>query len=435
GPEAKRRFSTMMIGGIIVVLVIFLSAVFLLIDLWLLKPEKEVEALEKSIAVLPFRNDSPDQENEYFCNGMMEEILDKLQNIGELKVLSRTATDRYRNTKLDHQEIAKELNVNYLLQGSVRKWESKFRVSLQLINAKTGFQIWSDIYEEEMMDVFAVQADIALKVSKELKVILTINEKQQIAATPTPDVTAYDYILRAMDEKWKYWFFHDTVALKNAERLYDKALKLDPNYAPGWVAKGSIYSDIHAESEEYYEENHLDSVFWYCEKASQLDPESPASFLMKAMVYHIRGDIKSAIRNYKKAIKNIEFKGQAQAQAMYRLGYIYIYSKDYQKGISLIRKAVLAAKDSPRDYAYLLYRLAYAYLWMGDYEEAENYYIQSRDMGAWFLAYCYFYFYQADFQATLDCSMHCSPTPSEDHCLYLLGNTYFQLRDFENAVK
>ncbi|MCK5467279.1 MAG: hypothetical protein KAI99_02175, partial [Cyclobacteriaceae bacterium] len=298
---------------------------------------------DKSIAVLPFHNDSPDQENEYFCNGMMDEILDKLQNIGELKVLPRTATDRYRNTKLDHQEIAKELNVNYLLQGSVRKWESKFRVSLQLINAKTGFQIWSEIYEEEMEDVFAIQADIALKVSKELKVILTINEKQQIAATPTPDVTAYDYILRAMDEKWKYWFFHDTVALKNAERLYDKALKLDPNYAPGWVAKGSIYSDIHAESEEYYEENHLDSVFWYCEKASQLDPESPASFLMKAMVYHIRGDIKSAIRNYKKAIKNIEFKGQAQAQAqaMYRLGYIYIYSKDYQKGISLIRKAVL----------------------------------------------------------------------------------------------
>jgi tetratricopeptide (TPR) repeat protein len=117
-----------------------------------------------------------------------------------------------------------------------------------------------------------------------------------------------------------------------------------------------------------------------------------------------------------------------------RLGYIYIFNKDYQKGISLIWKALQAVKASPKVYGHVLNRLAYAYLWMGDYKEAENYYLRARDMEASLLPSCFLHYYQADFQTALDCSMYCSQTPS-GACLYFLGNTYFQLRDFENAVK
>ena len=429
GKVAKSKIKTLyyIIAGIIIVL----AGVII----WQFLPTKETsptiaEVVDKSIAVLPFRNDSPDQENEYFCNGMMESILTNLQKIGDLRIKSRTDVEQYRDPEKDLKSIAKELKVAFILEGSVQKVGDNIRITAQLIEGSTGDHLWAENYDGKYTDeIFKFQSDIAIKIATALNVAINAEEKQKLVTPPTISVTAYDYILRARDEKWKYWYYHDTVALKNAERLYDKALKLDPNYAPAWLAKGSIYLNRYGGSEEYYEENYLDSVFWYCKKASQLDPES--DFMMKAIVYHRRGDIKSAIHYYEKSIKNDE----SAIEAMWRLGYIYIYNKDYQKGFSLIRKGVQTAKASPNDYGYHLYRLAYAYLWMGDYEAAENYYIQSRDMGAWFLPYCYFYYYQADFRAALDCSMNCSTTPSEDWCLYLVGNTYFQLGDFDNAAK
>ena len=123
------------------------------------------------------------------------------------------------------------------------------------------------------------------------------------------------------------------------------------------------------------------------------------------------------------------FKGQ---EAMWRLGFIYVYKKDFKRGISLIRKAVLAARESPRHYANTLNQLTYAYLWMGDFQQAEDYYRQSKDMCDCMLPY-YFY-YRTDFQAALAASKHCNSPAENDQCLYFVGNTYFQLGDFENAV-
>ena len=390
---------------------------------------------EKSIAVLPFRNESPDPDNEYFCNGMLDEIITNLQKIRDLRVKSRTSTESYRNQDKDIREIARELDVEYILEGSIRKVQDDLRIYVHLIDGRTGDELWAESYEGKFTEeIFEFQRDIALRIAGALNAVVSPEENRKLATPPTVDVTAYDYILRAREEKWKFWFLHDSVALFNAERLIDKALKLDPDYARGWGEKGAIYYDLHVQSEEYFKENYLDSVFWYCGKACRLDPVTPVSFQLRAMIYHRKGDFKSAIHHYEKVIKDTtdNFDGR---EALWRLGYLYLYNKDYQKGISLIRKAVRVAKGSTRDYGYLLYRLAYAYLWTGDFEEAENYYLQSRDMGAWFLPYCYFYYYQADFQAALDCSMCCSPTPSEDYCLYFTGNTYFQLGDFENAVK
>jgi TolB-like protein/AraC-like DNA-binding protein/tetratricopeptide (TPR) repeat protein len=390
---------------------------------------------EKSIAVLPFRNESSDPENEYFCNGMTDEIIAILQKIRDLRVKSRSSTESYRNTDQKITQIARELDVEYLLEGSIRKLQDDLRIYVHLIDGRTGDELWAETYDRKFTEeIFEFQRHIAIQVADALDAMVTPEENRKLSTHPTVDVTAYDYILRAREEKWKFWFLHDSVALINAERLIDKALKLDPDYARGWGEKGAIYYDLHVQSEDYYKEDYMDSVLWYCVKASRLDPETPVSFQLKAMIYHRKGDFKSAIHHYEKVIKDTtdNFDGR---EALWRLGYLYLYNKDYQKGISLIRKAVQVAKGSTRDYGYLLHRLAYSYLWMGDFEEAENYYLQSRDMGAWFLPYCYLYFYQGDFQTALDCSMCCRPTPSEDYCLYFVGNTYFQLGDFENAVK
>jgi len=415
----------------VLIILIFLTG-YLMINKGVIFPEP---LKEKSIAVLPFRNDSPDPDNEYFCNGMVDEIITNLQKIRDLRVKSRSSTEPYRNSDTDISKVARKLEVAYIIEGSVRKSGDDLRIYVHLIDGKTEDELWADTYDGNYTaEIFRFQRNIALQVADALDAVVTPEENQKLATSPTVDVTAYDYILRAREEKWKFWSLHDTVALKNAEKLIDKALLLDPDYASGWGEKGAIYYDLHHSSEEYYQENYLDSVLWFCEKAIRLDPETPVSFALKAMIFHKKGDIESAIHHYEKVINDTTniFDGR---QAMWRLGYIYLYKKEYQKGISLIRKAVQAAKGLPRDYGHLLYRLAYAYLWMGDYQEAENYYLQSREMGAPYLPYCYFYFYQGNFQAALDCSKSCSPTSSLGEFLYFVGNTNFQLSNFENAVK
>ena len=428
GEEVKSKIKPLyyVLAGIVVVLAAII--------IWRLLPMNETspeitEEVEKSIAVLPFRNDSPNQENEYFCNGMMESILTNLQKIGDLRVKSRTDVEQYRNPDKDLKTISRELKVAFILEGSVQKVGDNIRITAQLIEGNTGDHLWAENYDGKYTEeIFKFQSDIANRIASALNAVITTEEKQELSTPSIINITAYDYILRARDEQWKYWFFNDTVALNNAERLYDKALKLDPNYAPGWTAIGTIYYDRHLGSEEYYEENYLDSVLWYCEKASQIDPEY--GFGMKGMVYHRSGDIQKAIRNYEKEIEYEE----NNHYILWSLGTIYIFNKDYQKGISLIWKALQAAKASSREYMPLLNRLAYTYLWMGDYEEAEKYYLQAREMEASLLSSCNLHYYQGDFQTALECSMYCSQTPNQ-WCLYFLGNTYFQLRDFENAVK
>jgi TolB-like protein/AraC-like DNA-binding protein/Flp pilus assembly protein TadD len=397
--------------------------------------KEKIFLLDKSIAVLPFRNDSPDPGTEYFCNGMMDEIITNLQKIKDIRVQSRTSTETYRNQEKTATQIARELEVAYILEGSVRKVGDDLILSVHLIDGNNGEDLWAENYGGKYTDeIFTFQSDIATRIASVLNAVITPEEKQKLATLPSVSVTAYDYILRAREEQWKYWFYKDTVAERNAAKLYDRALKLDPDYALGWAGKGSIYYDLKAHSEEYYEKNYLDSVLWYGEKISKIDPEYSSTYMGKALVYHRRGDIKNAIHNYEKVINNTSEITMVNCGALWRLGFIYIYNQDYQKGISLIREAVLAAKGSPRSYAELLFRLAYAYLWMGNYEEAENYYRQSRDMGAGFYGYPYLYFYHGDFQAALKCLMDFNPNPSKDWDLYLLGNIYFQLRDFENAV-
>jgi TolB-like protein/Tfp pilus assembly protein PilF len=398
-----------------------------------LKPLKE-----KSIAVLPFHNDSPDPDNAYICRGIEDELRNQLLSINDLKIIGRQEVEKYTgDADKELAAIGSELNVSYIISGSVRKVEDDIRIIVQLYDTKTGELLWGDAYQGEYSDeLFLFQSNIANQIASVVNAVITPEEEQQLTKRPTISITAYDYILRARDEQWKYWYFKDTVAEKNAERFYDKALQLDPNYAVGWARRGSIYYDLHVTSQEYYENYYLDSVLWYCGKARQLDPESPASYNLEAMVYHKKGDIKSAIHSYKKAIINSSGnKTDIEPQeTMWRLGTIYIYNKEYQKGISLIRKAVPAAKDSPKNYAHILFRLAYGYLWLGDYEEAEKYYLQSRDMGAGFYGYPYLYFYQGDFQDALKCLMDFNPNPSQDWDLCLLGNIYFQLGDFKNAV-
>ncbi len=168
------------------------------------KKVDDITQLEKSIAVLPFINDSPDQENTYFINGIMDEILNNLQKIKDFRVLSRTSTEQYRGTdKPLIQEIAKKLDVNYIVEGSGQKYGNIFRLRVQLIAANNEKHLWGESYEQEIKstkDIFRIQSMIAQSIASELKAIITPEQKQMIEKTLTSNLTAYDFYQRGRDE-------------------------------------------------------------------------------------------------------------------------------------------------------------------------------------------------------------------------------------------
>ena len=154
---------------------------------------------KKSIAVLPFINDSPDQENTYFINGVMEEILNNLQKIKDLRVISRTSVEQYREKKKPIKEIAQELGVNYIVEGSGQKYGSSFRLRTQLIMAEHESHLWGESFQQkitEVEDIFNIQTKIAETIAHELKAIITPEEKQLIEKTPTSNNEAYEAYLK-----------------------------------------------------------------------------------------------------------------------------------------------------------------------------------------------------------------------------------------------
>jgi TolB-like protein/Tfp pilus assembly protein PilF len=401
------------------------------------RPEKQpVINLQKSIAVLPFETITKDSASQYIAEGVREAILNNLQKIKDLEVGSRTSSETYRNSPKRIPEIASELNVASVMEGSAQKFGDQIRITVQLIDGKTDKHIWSENYDREWGDIFLIYSEIAEEVARALQVVITPEEKQKIDAVPTKNVTAYDYILQGRQEQWKYWLKGDTIALGRAENLYDKALKLDPDYALGWDKKGSIYWE-HNYSKEYFKENYMDSVLWYCEKAITLDPDLGDPYLVKGMVYHYRGNIESATNYFEKTFELAESQNNniTSREALWRLGFLYLYKKDYVEGISLIQDAVQRAKGSPNDYSHLLHRLGYAYLLIGEYEKAESYYIQSNTLRGHDLRICYFYTHMGNSQASIDCALAYYQTNSSDqYCIYLLANNYLQIRDFESSL-
>ena len=156
------------------------------------------EEAARSIAVLPFADMSPAKDQDYFCEGLAEELIHALAKIPELRVASRTASFRFRGAAADPATIAEQIKVASILEGSVRKAAERLRVSVQLINAADGFHLWSERYDRDLSDVFAIQDDITEKVVKALRLVLTEKERQAMARPKTSNVEAFDLYLRGL---------------------------------------------------------------------------------------------------------------------------------------------------------------------------------------------------------------------------------------------
>jgi|WetSurSiteA1Bulk_404760.scaffolds.fasta_scaffold00432_4 TolB-like protein len=334
----------------------------------------DISKLEKSIAVLPFINDSPVDSNKYFINGIMEEVLNNLQKIKDFRVLSRTSTDQYKGQdRPTISEIAKKLNVNYVVEGSGQKYGNAFRLRVQLIKAKgKENHLWAKSYEQEIKeikDIFRVQSQIAQSIAEELKATITPEEKQGIEKTPTASLTAHDFYMRGNEEKNKYSSKNPPtrVALERANELYKKAIDVDPEFAQAYLGIAQVYWDKHY-WESYFSQNFLDSVLILLNKALSIDDQLAEAYTAKGWYYSQKGLTEQAVEEYDKALKY----NPNDYLAYYYKGFAFFVLEDYVKCLDNFHKAILRNRslDLPR----YLRSLAYYYLDAGFSDKAKYYY-------------------------------------------------------------
>jgi serine/threonine protein kinase/Tfp pilus assembly protein PilF len=214
-------------------LILGVSASFILLSLRTQNSPSNLGAPEKSIAVLPFENRSEDKPNAYFAEGIQDEILTRLSKIADLKVISRTSTQRYKSAPENLSEIAKELGVAHILEGSVQKSGDAVRVNVQLIKAATDSHLWADTFDRKLTDIFSVESEVAKAIADQLRAKLTGQEEQVIAAKPTDNVEAYDAYLRGLAYTLK-----PTLTPANyiaAQKYLREAVRLDPKFALSWA--------------------------------------------------------------------------------------------------------------------------------------------------------------------------------------------------------
>src|SRR5438046_3407166 len=192
---------------------------------------------EKSIAVLPFENLSRDPDNAYFAEGVQDEILTRLAKVADLKVISRTSTQRFKSAPADLREIAKQLGVTHILEGTVQKAGDSVRVNVQLINALTDVHLWADSFDRKLIDIFAVESEIAAKVADTLQAKLTGAEQHAISMQPTQNTEAYQLYLKGR----YFWNKRTGPDLQKAIDYFKQAIDKDSNYALAYVGLGDSY--------------------------------------------------------------------------------------------------------------------------------------------------------------------------------------------------
>jgi adenylate cyclase len=219
-----------------------------------------------SVAILPFLNMSGDPEQEYFSDGITEDLTTDLSRISGLFVPARHSTFRYKGTAVDVQQLCKELGVRHVLEGSVRKSGSRVRITAQLVDGETGGHLWADRYDRDLTDVFSVQDEITHRIVESLRVTLLPSERAAIEKVPTDNLEAYQYYLRGRQ------FFHQQTkaSLDIAKRMFERAIKLDPNYARAYAGLADCESERYMGSYADVTPQHILAA---SARALELDPD------------------------------------------------------------------------------------------------------------------------------------------------------------------
>ncbi len=351
-PGAHRRRNVIMLVATGVI--ISAAAGFFLL------PRAIARKLDKSIAVLPFENLSDDKANAFFADGMQDDILTNLSKIGDLKVISRTSVMGYRGKTANVREIGKQLGVSNILEGSVRRSGNKVRVNVQLIDANSDEHIWASDYDRDVTDVFAIQTDLAQKITDALQAKLSPAEKSRLERKPTENGEAYLAFVQAHNLQDA---MEDLEKLKQSEQLYERAIQLDPMFALAIARYSQLESWIVHIFERTTERR--EKARSLAQRALQLQPDLPEAHLaMGFSLYYGDNDFEAALKEFEIAQRDLP----NEAEGYFALGAIQRRLGKWPESTANLEKA---ASLNPKD-SWVFQNLAFNYQMLRNFDAANR---------------------------------------------------------------
>jgi len=350
-----------------VMLIIAISLVFKLTS-----PGAQDRSAKASIAVLPFRNLNPDEAEMYFINGTMEAILNNLQQIEDLRVPGMTTMERYRDTHLSIQEIAKELGVSYLLEGSGQKSGNRIRLSFALVDAVNDKQVWSEHYDEEIHEaeeIFRLQSSVALRVAREIQVVIRPEEEKKISTIPTKSLNAYYYFQMGREEHNKFIYRGNIHAIENARRFYFREVF---NLERDTLA---LYNGL---ARIAFSENQYTQAIELGLKGFAIDRFDPWILEILAFSYMFNQQPDKAAEYFEKCLESPEILMERYYLILGPAGYTYWMTGKREQAEILFNEQIKHAsriieKDLPLEKQESFYRLAAIHSIRGDTGQALSY--------------------------------------------------------------
>jgi TolB-like protein/Tfp pilus assembly protein PilF len=360
GAHRRRNLILLIAAGVIV----SAAAGFFLL------PRAVRQEVDKSVAVLPFQNLSSDPENAYFADGIQEEVLTRLAKIADLKVISRASTQQYQSQPGNLAEIAKQLGVANILEGSVQKAGNEVRVNVDLVNAQTGSQLWAETYDRKLSDIFVVESEIAKRIAESLQATLTGREEQALAATPTNNPDAYDAYLRGLAFEARSNYSSD--ALLKAIDFYKWAVQLDPNFALAWARLSGAQALLYVNHVDTTDARR-DAIKRALKNAQKLQPNAPETLLFTGYYqYWVLHDYRLAKATFERVSKMLP----GNSEVLYALAAIARSEGDWDESVSYWERGLAL---NPRNTA-LLTEVAYTYAALRQFPTAIKLYDRALDI-------------------------------------------------------
>src|SRR3989440_2095043 len=323
-------------------------------------PRASAHKVDKSIAVLPFQNLSDDPQNAYFADGIQDDLLTSLSRIGDLKVISRTSVMQYRDKATNLRDIGKALGVSNILEGSVRRSGNKVRVNVQLIDANSDEHIWASDYDRDVIDVFAIQTDLAQKITDALQAKLSPAEKSRLERKPTENGEAYLAFVQAHNLQDA---MEDLEKLKQSEQLYERAIQLDPMFALAIARYSQLESWIVHIFERTTERR--EKARSLAQRALQLQPDLPEAHLaMGFSLYYGDNDFEAALKEFEIAQRDLP----NEAEGYFALGAIQRRLGKWPESTANLEKA---ASLNPKD-SWVFQNLAFNYQMLRNFDAANR---------------------------------------------------------------
>jgi TolB-like protein/Tfp pilus assembly protein PilF len=347
---------------------------------------------QNSVAVLPFADLSPQKDQEYFCDGLAETLINALSNIKDLRVVARSSAFAFKGKDMDIREVGKKLNVNTVLEGSIQKADKRVRITAQLINVADGYHIWSDRYDRELEDIFAIQDEIGLAIVENLKGKLLVREKEKLLKRHTDSPEAYSLYLKGL----YFWNKRTAEGMKKGMESFQQAIENDPTYALAYSGLADSYSllgfwcflppkdsfpkakalaEKALEIDETLAEAHT-SLAWIRFVYNWDWPSAESAFRKAvklnpgyAMAHHWYGAYMSAMGRHDEGLKEMKRAQELDPLSLMintNIGLIYYFQRHYDKAIEQSKKTI----EMDRTFSQAHYQMAKAYGMKGMYKEA-----------------------------------------------------------------